>query len=321
MNAKPPYPYKRSSGKHCSVSSCYNNQRRRQRLLKTECNIHKTTVSCCQCGIFSLHRFPSEKKNPHLRSRWIDALKRKDFEPTVNARVCSIHFADGKPTFENPVPELHMGEPTMDAPPSWKRWKRWEQEMVSESKRAPPPSFTWATDDVEQPSEQCEQAAEERVPPKRKGRESTRKLKAVSAHISTQATVSREGLSEKDEHMPEQGSLLAVKEQFKLVEYPKALIHPPPGYGPKTRFTVVYRATDMVADHNRVVDIVPEAIRDDKNKTVDACVQAVPSVCDAVTMYDDLIQPVTLDHCYFRRGGEVQTCTVGTQTLLALLPK
>ncbi|XP_076296541.1 uncharacterized protein LOC143216874 [Lasioglossum baleicum] len=37
----------------------------------------------------SFHKFP---KNPELREKWIKAINRKDFEPSVHSRICSKHF-------------------------------------------------------------------------------------------------------------------------------------------------------------------------------------------------------------------------------------
>ncbi len=40
----------------------------------------------------SVHRFPV--KNPELLKRWLRSLRRKDFTPTKNSFICSLHFAD-----------------------------------------------------------------------------------------------------------------------------------------------------------------------------------------------------------------------------------
>jgi hypothetical protein len=37
------------------------------------------------------HRFP---KKPELRKIWINAIPRKDWQPTESSRVCSLHFDD-----------------------------------------------------------------------------------------------------------------------------------------------------------------------------------------------------------------------------------
>ncbi|KAK3107488.1 hypothetical protein FSP39_015657 [Pinctada imbricata] len=50
--------------------------------------------------------FPTKKKNPRARKKWLDLLRRKDYEPSRKHRVCSLHFVDGEPTTENPYPTL-----------------------------------------------------------------------------------------------------------------------------------------------------------------------------------------------------------------------
>lgn len=101
--------YRRSSGHHCVVLGCSNNQRKRSRLLNVFCPEHNTCQKWCGCGLFSFHRFPRADKNPELRRQWIAAVNRKDFEPSKYVRVCSEHFVDGKPSEENPVPVLRLG--------------------------------------------------------------------------------------------------------------------------------------------------------------------------------------------------------------------
>ncbi|XP_049268093.1 uncharacterized protein LOC125757053 [Rhipicephalus sanguineus] len=101
--------YKTSSGHHCVVFGCQNNQRKRKKLLSAVCEDHNTTPESCRCGVFSLHRFPSATKNTELRRQWIIAVNRKNYEPSANARVCSEHFLDNKPSELNPVPILRLG--------------------------------------------------------------------------------------------------------------------------------------------------------------------------------------------------------------------
>lgn len=79
--------YKKSSGRHCVVFGCQNNQRKRSRLLSAVCEEHNTRRESCRCGVFSLHRFPSATKNAKLRHQWIAALNRKNYQPSENARV------------------------------------------------------------------------------------------------------------------------------------------------------------------------------------------------------------------------------------------
>lgn len=63
-----------------------------------------------KCGYMQnvqFHAFPSKKKAPSERKKGLE-LRRRDvnFDPSRKARVCSLHFMDGKQTSENPFPEL-----------------------------------------------------------------------------------------------------------------------------------------------------------------------------------------------------------------------
>ncbi|XP_061195135.1 THAP domain-containing protein 11-like [Saccostrea echinata] len=50
--------------------------------------------------------FPTQKKTPAQRKRWLDLLRRENYEPKRNHRVCSLHFKEGRPTEDHPYPEL-----------------------------------------------------------------------------------------------------------------------------------------------------------------------------------------------------------------------
>ena len=50
--------------------------------------------------------FPTQKKAPALRKRWLDLLRRENYEPKRNHRVCSLHFKEGRPTENHQYPEL-----------------------------------------------------------------------------------------------------------------------------------------------------------------------------------------------------------------------
>ena len=54
----------------------------------------------------SFFPFPTKLKNPKARKKWLDLLRRKDYDPPRSHRVCSLHFKDGKPTQDNPYPTL-----------------------------------------------------------------------------------------------------------------------------------------------------------------------------------------------------------------------
>ena len=40
----------------------------------------------------SFHSFP---KNDIIRQQWINAVNRKNWEPSKNSRLCSVHFLEG----------------------------------------------------------------------------------------------------------------------------------------------------------------------------------------------------------------------------------
>ena len=50
--------------------------------------------------------FPSSKTNKKARNKWLDLLRRENYEPTYQHRICSRHFVDGRPTEQHPYPEL-----------------------------------------------------------------------------------------------------------------------------------------------------------------------------------------------------------------------
>lgn len=50
--------------------------------------------------------FPTLKKDPKGRKRWLDLLRRENYDPPPYHRLCSLHFVDGGPTEKNPYPTL-----------------------------------------------------------------------------------------------------------------------------------------------------------------------------------------------------------------------
>jgi hypothetical protein len=53
--------------------------------------------------------FPTARKDPDLRAKWIKLVNRQskhgtNWEPCDDSRICSKHFEPG-----NPVPTLHLG--------------------------------------------------------------------------------------------------------------------------------------------------------------------------------------------------------------------
>ena len=86
-------------GKHdrCVVGSCDNDKRFPEKYV-IHSNVKEKLV---------MHKFPSD---PEKRTAWTNQILkgRKDFMPGKYSYVCSIHFIDGKPTQENPVPTLFL---------------------------------------------------------------------------------------------------------------------------------------------------------------------------------------------------------------------
>ena len=50
--------------------------------------------------------FPSQSKTPKLRKKWLELMRRENYDPKPKHRLCSRHFVDGKPTSSHPYPEL-----------------------------------------------------------------------------------------------------------------------------------------------------------------------------------------------------------------------
>ncbi|XP_075542618.1 uncharacterized protein LOC142576388 [Dermacentor variabilis] len=95
-----------STGHHCAVYGCSNNQKKRNAARKQLCGKHNVVQEECGCNIYLLHRFPADAD---LKRQWIAAVNRKDFVPSSSSRVCSMHFVDGKRSDQNPVPMLRLG--------------------------------------------------------------------------------------------------------------------------------------------------------------------------------------------------------------------
>ena len=107
-----------STSRHCYALQCANGDYRLHRWRQSECPMHHVTQDSCACPEpFVLFTFPTKKKNPEARQRWLSALSRADpkqsdqlLEPKTGHRVCSDHFIDGRPTLENPDPLLKLGQ-------------------------------------------------------------------------------------------------------------------------------------------------------------------------------------------------------------------
>ena len=69
--------------------------------------IKKGIESCICSQPFTLYSFPTERKDPDTRRRWIRLLNQKgegthtNWQPKRSSRVCSLHFPDGHPTLAN----------------------------------------------------------------------------------------------------------------------------------------------------------------------------------------------------------------------------
>ena len=88
----------------------------------------KMVISCVAYGCtqrmgkdpsISFHRFPH--KNPELMTKWIEAIRRKDWMPTKHSYICSQHFAEscfvvrpgkhGQRLYEHAIPSLFLSFP------------------------------------------------------------------------------------------------------------------------------------------------------------------------------------------------------------------
>ena len=102
--------YSKGGGTQCSVHGCHNSRQKLYKWDQTTCEIHKVLHEDCACARpYSLHKLPTRTgvEGEELRRQWIKALNRKD--PPKNIFICSIHFKDGKPTEQNPVPNIMLG--------------------------------------------------------------------------------------------------------------------------------------------------------------------------------------------------------------------
>lgn len=91
--------YSQSSGRHCVVVGCNNNQKRLYQWKNTECVEHDgMRQQDCACMIpYRLHRFPTDEENRRL---WIRSINRKDFKPSSSYLMClqKYHTDDNIPS-------------------------------------------------------------------------------------------------------------------------------------------------------------------------------------------------------------------------------
>jgi hypothetical protein len=97
--------YSKSSGQHCGVKDCTNNRKKLHIWSNEFCDLHNVVHEQCPCQPpFSLHRLP---RDADKQRQWYAAVNRRD--PPKYLMVCSVHFLDGKPTDQNPIPSVHLG--------------------------------------------------------------------------------------------------------------------------------------------------------------------------------------------------------------------
>ncbi|KAK3093074.1 hypothetical protein FSP39_010734 [Pinctada imbricata] len=67
----------------------------------------------------TFHAYPGPRRNPNLRRKWINQVFREEkYVPKRHHRVCSLHFVDGYPTKDNPVPTLFPRNNFGEEPPT-----------------------------------------------------------------------------------------------------------------------------------------------------------------------------------------------------------
>lgn len=91
MSTKTPRKQKPSTNYWCVVPGCTSDSRKR-----------KNPEKYPWMNGIEFIPFPTKKKNPKLRQKWVEMIRRPyDYEPLPHHRVCSRHFTDN-----NNVPEL-----------------------------------------------------------------------------------------------------------------------------------------------------------------------------------------------------------------------
>lgn len=97
----------------CS-SSTYQLKKWRNGLCSAH-NCHRTSPECSCAEPFQLYPFPTAKKEPERRRKWIKSINRKNpktgknWQPSDDDRVCSKHFVNGQPTEDHPFPTIDVG--------------------------------------------------------------------------------------------------------------------------------------------------------------------------------------------------------------------
>lgn len=102
-------------GRICAVLACSNSTYTLAKWNKQLCEKHGTFFINCSClPPFDLFPFPTEIRDPEGRKRWVKLINRKtkagkNWEPSYQDRVCSIHFEEGEPTPSFPDPTKFLG--------------------------------------------------------------------------------------------------------------------------------------------------------------------------------------------------------------------
>ncbi|XP_041959732.1 protein Wiz isoform X2 [Alosa sapidissima] len=90
----------------CAVRGCQNNGQALRTWLGRVCYEHWPTLNAeCSCPpLYDFHKLPVGAVD---RQMWLKALQLK--QVSQNIYVCSVHFADKRPTDAHPYPEINMG--------------------------------------------------------------------------------------------------------------------------------------------------------------------------------------------------------------------
>lgn len=101
--------------RYCCNAGCTNNSNHILKWNKEFCTLHDRKYGQCFClPPFQLITFPTERKDPEARKKWVKIVNRENhdgsnWQPTSYDRICSKHLKDGNPTVQNPYPSLHLG--------------------------------------------------------------------------------------------------------------------------------------------------------------------------------------------------------------------
>ena len=112
----------------CAFTHCTNNTYSLKQWKKTVCPEHLIKQAECACQPpFVLYPFPTEGQCPETRKKWIKTVNRKDaktkknWQPSEDSRVCSVHFPEGKPTEAFPSPSINLSATGREKPLKRKR--------------------------------------------------------------------------------------------------------------------------------------------------------------------------------------------------------